>query len=395
MMRCLAFGSSASGSSETVKILFVIPGLGPGGAERVASLLSNFWAALGHNVTLSTFETNSAEPFYALHRDVFVAQQKATLGGSRGGGAPIRNIRRIYWLRELIRELGPDIVIAFMTEANVITLCACFGLGVPVVVSERNQPDRPGLGRAHRLARNICYRFADAIVVQTEPIAGWARSRFRVPVHVIQNPVLLDSYASNDDAMTSSINDGHWLVSVGRLAQQKGFDVLIKSFAASAINHPDWQLVIYGEGPERSVLEGLRRESGVGNRISLPGLTKNVSTALRGASLFALPSRFEGYSNVLLEALACGLPVIATACPGGNQEILANGAYGVLVPPDDVRSMTAALDAMMSAANLRAVYSRRAREAVDELDVAKVGVRWLQLFGQLTAKSGLFRVRRA
>ena len=109
----------------------------------------------------------------------------------------------------------------------------------------------------------------------------------------------------------------------------------------------------------------------------LPGLIKDSVEALGKASLFVLPSRFEGYPNALLEALACGLPVIATACPGGTAEILANGAHGMLVPPDDVAAMTTALDAMLSAPELREAYASKARDAVVKLDIAIVGSRWL------------------
>ena len=201
-----------------------------------------------------------------------------------------------------------------MTEANVVALWACQGLGVPVVISERNQPDRPGLGKVHKLARRLTYPKAHAIVVQTDAIASWVEARFRIPVHVIPNPVRLDAGEARREQASVQ-----WLMSLGRLTHQKGFDVLIRSFAALASKHPNWRLAIYGEGPDRAYLERLRAESGCENRILLPGLVKDSAGALSKASLFVLPSRFEGYPNALLEALACGLPVIATACPGRHR----------------------------------------------------------------------------
>ena len=115
----------------------------------------------------------------------------------------------------------------------------------------------------------------------------------------------------------------------------------------------------------------------------LPGLVKDSVEALRKASLFVLPSRFEGYPNALLEALACGLPVIATSCPGGTVEILANGAYGMLVPPDDVAAMTTALEAMLSTPDLRDAYAWKARRAVARLDITTVSKLWLDLLVSL------------
>jgi glycosyltransferase involved in cell wall biosynthesis len=360
-----------------VRIAFVIPCLGAGGAERVASLLANEWSATGHDVTLVTFDQPGTEPFFALDPGVSVRELSAI--SSKGLPAKLgTNVTRVTRLRALLRDLRPDVVVAFMTEANVIALWAAGGLGVPVVVSERNQPDRPGLGRAHKLARRLTYPLASAIVVQTDTIASWSRSRFRVPVHVIPNPVRLAG--GNTRRSGGKVQ---WITSLGRLAPQKGFDILIKSFTGIAGKHLDWRLVIYGEGPDRPLLEELRAQSGCAERIVLPGLTRDAADVLSKASLFVLPSRFEGYPNALLEALAQGLPVLATACPGGTVEILANGVHGMLVPPNDVAAMTTALDALLSAQDLRDAYAWKARRAVTGLDVATIGRRWLDLFAGL------------
>jgi glycosyltransferase involved in cell wall biosynthesis len=357
-----------------VHIAFVIPDLGPGGAERVAALLADYWVGEGHNVTMATFEMPGTEPFFPLEERVAVRDLGASAPSRRLTVRIGNNIARVSRLRSLLRDIRPDIVVAFMTEANVLALCAAKGLGVPVVISERNQPDRPGLGALHRLARRLAYPLARAMVVQTEEIAAWAAACFRIPVHIIPNPVVL-----GQDRGNGKLGDTHLIVSLGRLTHQKGFDILVKSFAALASKHPDWQLVIYGEGPDRVSLERLRAERRLEDRICLPGLTRDSFEALRRASLFALPSRFEGYPNALLEALGCGLPVIATSCPGGTAQILANGVYGILVPPDDIATLTSALDAMMSAADLRKSYASRARTAVAHLDIEIIGQRWLHL----------------
>ena len=360
-----------------MRIAFVIPSLGAGGAERVATLLANEWNAGGHDVTLVTFDKPGTEPFFALDPGVSLRQIAAS--ASRGLSAKLgTNIARVSRLRSVLRELQPDVAVAFMTEANVVALWASRGLGVPVVISERNQPDRPGLGHAHKLARRLTYPLASALVVQTDAIASWGKARFSIPVHVIPNPVRLGA----GDAPRAD-GDVEWLISLGRLAPQKGFDILIESFAAIAGKHPKWRLAIYGEGPDRPLLERQLAASGCADRIVLPGLTRDPAAALRSASLFVLPSRFEGYPNALLEALAQGLPVLATSCPGGTVEILANGAHGMLVPADDVASMTTALDAMLSAPDLRDAYAWKARRAVTGLDVATVGRRWLGLFAGL------------
>ena len=148
-----------------MRIAFVIPSLGAGGAERVASLLANDWSANGHEVTLVTFDAPGTEPFFALYPGI--AQRALEAPAEPHGliGKIGTNAARVSRLRSVLRERNPDALVAFMTEANVIALWASQGLGVPVVVSERNQPDRPGLGTVHRLARRLAYPKARTIVV--------------------------------------------------------------------------------------------------------------------------------------------------------------------------------------------------------------------------------------
>ena len=361
-----------------MRIAFVIPNLGSGGAERVASLLCNDWAGQDHEVTLLTFEEAGAEPFFPLDPRISL-RPLAAAELSRGVASMLsKNFARVSRLRAALRALRPDAIVAFMTEANVLTLAAARGLHAPVVISERNQPNRPGLGRMHKIARRLTYPLASAIVVQTEGIADWAESRFRVPVHVIPNPVpRAHSAGANAPAGAPLI------VSLGRLTSQKGLDLLIESFAQLAAKHQTWRVAIYGEGPERAALVRLVAKRGLADKVSLPGVTKDVPAALRQASLFVLPSRYEGYPNALVEALACGLPIVAADCPGATAEILKDGLHGMLVPAGDVPALTRALDAMMSSPELRAAYARRAVGAVTALDVRAIGQRWLDLFASL------------
>jgi glycosyltransferase involved in cell wall biosynthesis len=363
-----------------VRIAFVIPSLGPGGAERVATLLASYWVGEGHEVVIATFDAPEVEPFFAVDPRVEVRGLSAK-NATRGLAVRLgTNAARLARLRALLRKVRPDAVVAFMTEANVVAIWAARGLGIPVVVSERNQPDRPGLGPFHKLARRLTYPAATALVVQSKDIAAWAKAHFRIPVHILPNPVMPPANSSSHNP-----GGGHLLVSIGRLTHQKGFDVLLQSFAAIAAKYPDWRLAIYGEGPDRPALERLRLESGCAGQIDLPGLTKDSAETLHQASLFVLPSRFEGYPNVLLEALSQALPVIATDCPGATREILADGVHGMLVPPEDIAAMTAALDAMLSAIELRETYAAKARRAVAQLDVATIGRRWLDVLAGLRA----------
>jgi glycosyltransferase involved in cell wall biosynthesis len=336
-------------------------------------------------VDLIAFGTDPAEPFHALDRNVRVHRLEAARTTSGLFGRASTNAKRVARLRALLRRLQPEIVVAFMTEANVVALMASHGLPCHVVVSERNQPYRPGLGMTHRLARRVCYHRAAAIVMQTEGLGAWARARFRTQVHVIPNPVVLHE-APIGGTPRRHEGDTLRIVALGRLAPQKGLDILIESFARLAVKHPQWNMVIYGEGPQRSKLTELIKKRQMEQRIILPGLTKDVPAALSEAALFVLPSRFEGFPNALLEALAFGTPAIATECAGASADILAQGTYGRLVPPDDISALTEALEIMMTKPDLRRAYAAKAREAVRDYEIAKVSSQWLALFESISGQ---------
>jgi glycosyltransferase involved in cell wall biosynthesis len=358
-----------------MRIVFAIPHFAQGGAERVASILCNAWAQQGHTVTAVTFEAPGDKQLYALGQNVNLYQISAINRSSNIASRLLTNARRLNRLRAIFRSSSPHVIVAFTTEMNVIALLSAYGLGIPVVVSERNQPDRPGLGPARRAARRLTYPMAAAIVMQTRKIAEWAEHKFEVPVHVIPNPVHLGGAVRRGRGAAGDKQ----IVAAGRLVKQKGFDLLVASFAEVAPKYPDWKLLICGEGPERGRLETLVRNVSLSDRVLMPGICNNMDKVLANATFFVLPSRFEGYSNVTLEALAAGCPVVATDCPGANAEILHGQRYGLLVPTEDKGALAEALDRMMSDVALRGRYAATAAQAVQHLDVDVIASRWLKL----------------
>ena len=361
-----------------MRIAFIIPHFGTGGAERVASLLCNFWSTQGHSVYAITFEKSGATSSYPLDKKILVYQTQSFNTHQNPLSRIVTNVRRVSRIRSSLKAFKPGVILAFMTEANVVALWSAVGLGIPVVVSERNQPDRPGLGFWRRFARRLSYPMAASLVVQTEPIARWAEEQFRMPVHILPNPV----------SRLSSEVDRHStkrIIAVGRLVRQKGFDLLIDSFAKIAARHPDWKLEIYGEGSERLALEAQVERRGCVERIGLPGIHTDIGEVYADAGLFVLPSRFEGYPNALVEALAAGCPVIATNCPGASEQILEGGLYGMLVEPENVDALADALDRMLSSETSRANFASQAKKAVSALDTPIVGSQWLNLLTSVSS----------
>ncbi len=363
-----------------MKIAFVISTLAAGGAERVAAILCNRWAEQGHSVSLITFENAAAPSHYALHPALKRIPLDLLHTNSGEAMLAVRSAQRIRRLRLAIKQLEPDIVVSFMVEQNVLTIIATRGLGVPVIVSERVHPGFHAIGRVRSLVRKLVYPRASAVVVQTAEIAHWFEQYMQLKCAIIANPIELERYASAKCTGPSPEKRRLKAMAIGRLEPQKGFDILIQAFARVAPEHPDWDLDIFGEGSERANLTRLIDQNGLNSRVRLAGTTDKVSDELIDADLFVHSSLYEGYPNVVAEALASNRCVLATDSPGGTAELLAHGKYGMLVPPGDAEAFAAGLDELMSDAGKRDRFSRQASDTVQSLSADLIADKWIDLF---------------
>jgi glycosyltransferase involved in cell wall biosynthesis len=351
-----------------MRMALVISSLGPGGAERVIIALANHWAARGRTVTLLTFAPPAARPYYALDPRVTLRQLDA-MPSERRLHAIRQSLRRLFVLRRALRALEPDVVISFLAKINIITVLATRGLDVGVIVSERNNPVRQPMNPVWAWLRDRLYGLADRLVTPSQGVLSALPAALRCRGRVIPNPV--DPPPPSRRAAVSRT-----LVAVGRLHHQKGFDLLLPAFARVARDHPDWRLVIWGDGYLRAPLEALRDRLGLADRVQLPGLTERPGQWADDAALFVLSSRYESFGNVVTEAMAAGLPVIAADCPWGPGEIVRHGVDGWLVPPEDVAALAAGLDLLMGDAALRARLAAAARRNVRRFDRENVMAMW-------------------
>jgi glycosyltransferase involved in cell wall biosynthesis len=356
-----------------VKMCCVVSSLGAGGAERVLSLLANAWMARGCRVAIVTLTGVSGDA-YALDHRVERVGLDLEIESRSPVHAIVNNLRKTWGLRRAVASLAPDVVVSFVDRMNVLTLLACAGLPVPVIVSERVHPGHLYIGGIWSLLRRLMYRRADGLVVQSEASRSWAEAVVRARrTHVIPNPV--------GDRFTSGQGGGEAgrrpiVLAVGRLVPQKGFDLLIEAFAAVAPRHPEWSLVIVGQGPEEPRLRRLAGGLLGQGAVVFQGVVSDPERYYRAAGLFVLPSRFEGFPNALLEAMACGCAVIAADCPAGPGEIVRHGIDGSLVPSEDLTALTTEMDRLMGDAMARRRLGARAGEVSERFDIEKILNLW-------------------
>jgi glycosyltransferase involved in cell wall biosynthesis len=358
-----------------MRIALVISSLGAGGAERVMITLANHWAASGRAVTLLTFAPPGSRPYYAVDPRVSL-RELDVVASSRRWRSLHQSLRRIFVLRREIRAIQPDVVISFLAKINIVTVLATRGLDVGVIVSERNNPLRQVVNPVWRRLRLRLYGLADRLVTPSRGVLASLPAAVSARGRVIPNPVDLPEPSPRRP-------DGRTLVAVGRLDEQKGFDLLLPAFARIAGDHPDWRLVIWGEGDLRAPLEALRDRLGLADRVQMPGVTERPGQWIDDAALFVLSSRYESFGNVVTEAMAAGLPVIVTDCPWGPGEIVRHGVDGWLVPPEDVAALAEGLDLLMGDDALRAGLADAALRSVRRFGRARVMALWDELVDEL------------
>ena len=361
-----------------MKILFLLSSLETGGAERVAAALCASWAEIGHDVVLMpTFGAAGRKSAFAIDARVSVVPIADICGCANPGW-----FRKVAALRREIRHGGYDVVISFLTNVNVLALVAGRGAGVPVVVSERTYPPSCPVGMPLGLARKLLYPGAAMVVLQTREGLEWLYAAIpRAHGCVLPNPVVhpLPQSTPRREIGPFIGPQQRVLLAVGRLAAEKRFDWLIARFGAKAAKHPDWTLVILGEGPERERLHATARDSGVSDKVFLPGSAGNLHDWYRRADAFVSTSVFEGFPNSLAEALSYAVPALAVDCPTGPAELVIDGENGILLPRSAGDSeLDEGLTRIMTVQFPHVEH--RARELRNTLNGDRIAQGWLEIF---------------
>ncbi|NLY65292.1 MAG: glycosyltransferase family 4 protein [Alcaligenaceae bacterium] len=372
-----------------MKIMLLVSSMNAGGAERVAATLANAWVRQGHQVVLMPcFSKGSGISFYPLDAAVQVKWLADDLPRQKWLG----RLGKPLILRKRFKHERPDVIISFLTNVNVTALLAGKGLGIPVIVCERTNPVvSNNTGPLLKTLRNKLYPLADAVMIQTEAAArsfvedvlpGLSK------VVVIPNPLPdgIEKMISGNIACCCDASERKVLAAMGRFVPAKQFDLLVDVFASVAPDYPDWDLCIWGDGPQRQVLLDKTRKMTCASRISLPGKTSEPWKVLSHAQAFVMTSRVEGFPNVLLEAMALGLPVISFDCPSGPAELTKQGTVGLLVRLNDRLELEKAIRRLLGDEEYRGVLGQRGKQSVwARYKLDEVLLQWDQLFEQVGA----------
>jgi len=368
-----------------LKLLLFISSLEGGGAERVTANLARYWAEKGWEITLVTFARADTDFFQlppSVHRvELGLIGEKKNLIGWIDN-----NLRRIFSLRQVLREFRPDVALAMMNTNNIILSFAARGISDLVVVgSERTYPPCVPLGFFLEWLRSWSYGNLSALVAQTAKSGEWLHLHCRTQrIETIPNALAWPlSIQEPVVELPSQFKRYKVLLAVGRLSEEKCFNFLITTFSQIAKDYPDWVLVILGEGPERGELERQITNASLSDRIMLPGQVGNISQWYEASELFVMSSRFEGFPNSLLEAMASGLAAVSFDCDTGPRDIIRHNIDGVLVGPGDFPALKTALERLMEDQSLRQEYAKEAKNVIERFSIESIAGRWEKLFREI------------
>lgn len=362
-----------------MRVTLIISSLAGGGAERVLVLLAEGFLKKGHKVAVVTIFGREND-FYVLPSEadrlaLNIAGNSATLIQ-----ALWNNLYRVPILKRAIKSTRPDVVISFMDKTNVLTSVSLIKTKYPLILTEHTDPKMNYCGRGWEKLRRLTYPYASKVVSVSQGVDyyfDWLPKKKRA---VIYNPLIrIEDNQSTGSLPQGAALDKKSIVAMGRLTYQKGFDLLLLAFQIIADKYPDWQLLILGEGELRKDLEALRESLCLTHQVLFPGFIKNPFPVLKNAHIFVLSSRFEGFGNVLIEAMACGLPAISTDCPSGPREIIRDGVDGILVPNEDFSALAGAMDRLMSNEEERKRLAARAPEVSERFSLEKIVGMWENL----------------
>ncbi|GIQ69769.1 glycosyltransferase family 4 protein [Xylanibacillus composti] len=351
-------------------ILFIIHRLGYGGAEKMLTFTANALAERGYQVLVYTYEDTSRH--YPLHPDIrHITEER--IARTRG----VRRLIQLFQIRKVIKREKPSMVISFLNYPNLLTILAKLsGSAVPVVISERGDPYQ--YKGVFENFRSYMYRFADGWVFQTEGARDFFNSKIRSRGSIIPNPVIVEQTVHSKQKHRE-------IAFVARFEMvQKRQDIMVQAFRKVVDRYPDMTLVFYGDGPDEQRVREMVEKLNLVGHVRFEGMVSNISERISTALMFVLTSDYEGIPNALIEAMAAGLPVIATDCsPGGARLLIENKKNGILVPRGDVDGVAQSVIYLIENEQARQDLGLQARNITERFHPSKIQEMWEDYINQI------------
>ena len=369
-----------------MKMMLVMPSFRGGGAERIFIDLAHVFTDNNYDVTLVAL-SGDGEYASSLPDNLTVK----TLG-KKGAKESFSSLVTLF------RQEQPTVVISALTHLNILVVIACLRARIKakVLVTEHNPYgiEKKALSSLTRavmyLGSWVTYRLADRVVAVSNGVKASLKKSLQLSskqVDVIYNPINIKRACELAAAPATMTVEENTIVTMGRLVPQKRHDLLIHALSQTVKQGVDVNLLILGDGPLKDELMALAHELGVSDRVTFAGFQSNPFNLMAQAKVFALASDFEGFGNVLVEALALGLPVISTDCECGPSEILDAGKYGVLVPVGNVEKLSEAMVRLLSGSHEFLAKGQSERANNFSSDVAFQNYQSL-IRGELDEKAG-------
>lgn len=365
------------------RIVFCINSLDKGGAERVVSILANHFSKL-NEVYIITITDNKIE--YELEENIKLIKlvNKKNIIGSK----IIKKISlfpkfviRTIKLRKVLNEISADVIISFLPEASFMTLIAN-NRKTKIIISDRNDPKIEYKNIIYNYFVHKLYPKADGFVFQTINAKKYFdnfidfKSKF---YDIIFNPVNPKFIRSRYNGIRKKC-----IVSVGRLTQQKNFDLLIDSFKDVSDFYPEYKLMIFGDGNLKNHLSEKIKKLNLENKIIMRGVINNIQEEIYDSSLFIMTSDYEGMPNSLIEAMCLGLPVISTDCPcGGPRMLIENDINGLLVDVGNRKQLSKSIKKIIDNYEYGEKLGKNAIRIIDKVNPVVINIQWENLINKV------------
>lgn len=359
---------------ERKKIVFIIPSLTSGGAERVISILAN---RLLEFYDVKIILLYKSKPFYSLDERINVEFCKSSYNRKFNFFKSI--INHAYMIKQIFRfTKDQDIVIGFTTTCNIYAIISSKILKIPCIISERINPNYSIENKFWNSIRKKAYPKSDKIVLQTKDIKDYYKKFINVnKLKIIPNPIdpELQKHANLNQVRENII------LAVGRFTKQKNHQLLINAF--SNISHKNWKLMIVGDGEEKQAYLELIKNLNEEKSVFLIEKTTEIHKEYNRAKIFTLTSDYEGFPNVLIEAMSFGIPSISSDCPTGPSDIIEHNKNGLLFPVNDQKILETQLIELMNNEELRMILSKNAVNSVSRLNADNIVSQWRTIINEL------------